>query len=382
MIQSFFDCYMWYFFILLILGNNIAGKKKIFAAEHSEVNAPLDYSRGDDYRMKIGMAILIFLPMIIIAGNRAEAGFADTFVYVDGFNELPTSVSGLTSYLGAVQREKGFVIFNFIIKILCGGNVDFWLLTIAAISGISMAYVYSKYTSDVVWCAFFYFASTDFFSWMMNGMRQFLAVAVVFACFPFLMRKNLSGKIIFIAVALIMSTFHESAILTIPLYLIALGEPFNKKTMVILGAFVLAVVFVGQFTNVMNSALENTNYGYAVNQMNADTGTSYQRVFFYSIPAVLAIIFRKKIPEDAPEIIKVSINMSLISMGFYLIAMVTSGIYIGRLPIYFSLFSYILLPWELRTFFDKNMHQTMFYGVAGLYLVFFYLQMQLWGWIK
>ena len=87
---------------------------------------------------------------------------------------------------------------------------------------------------------------------------------------------------------------------------------------------------------------------------------------------------RKKIPDDVPNIIGVCINMSLITMGLYVLSMFTSGIYIGRMPIYFSLFNYILLPWEIQTFFPEN-KSTMNYAMIGGYLAFYIIQNMFWG---
>ena len=55
----------------------------------------------------------------------------------------------------------------------------------------------------------------------------------------------------------------------------------------------------------------------------------------------------------------------------------TSGIFIGRLPIYASLYSYILLPWELDHLFDRTSGQLIMIGMVGLYLVFYYYQMHM-----
>jgi len=58
---------------------------------------------------------------------------------------------------------------------------------------------------------------------------------------------------------------------------------------------------------------------------------------------------------------------------------VTSGIYVGRLPIYCSLYANgILLPWEFRHVFGRQMRSM----AIVFYLLFYYFQMHFaWGWI-
>lgn len=239
---------------------------------------------------------------------------------------------------------------------------------------------YRRYTSEIVACAFFFFASTDMWSWSMNGMRQFLAATIIFALTPLLISGKSRNIIVFIALVLLLTTFHQSCLIVIPLYLATLGKPFNKKTVSVLILCVLAVVFINQFTSIMDLALEDSNYSQVTTQMLEDNGANPLRVLFYSIPAILAIIFKNRFNENTPKIISISVNMSLITMGLYLVAMVTSGIYIGRLPIYFSLFNYILLPWEINNFFKNNKFITAFVIVL-VYIVFFVFQMMSWDMI-
>ena len=71
--------------------------------------------------------------------------------------------------------------------------------------------------------------------------------------------------------------------------------------------------------------------------------------------------------------------MSIITAGLYVVSVVTSGIYIGRLPIYCSLFCNILLPWELKCAFSEKTRSLAYAGIIVLYLAFYYYQMQI-GW--
>jgi hypothetical protein len=64
-------------------------------------------------------------------------------------------------------------------------------------------------------------------------------------------------------------------------------------------------------------------------------------------------------------------------MGVYIISMFTSGIYIARLPVYFSLFNYILLPWMIERFFEKNSAKLVYLMVIACYMGYYYYQMHI-----
>ena len=161
----------------------------------------------------------------------------------------------------------------------------------------------------------------------------------------------------------------------------ALGKPMNKRTLLVMGVVVLAIVFIGQFANLLTDTLQGTNYESSAAEIvsDEDDGTNILRVLFYSVPALLAIFFRKKIPENSPAIINFSINMSLVGMAFYFLSFFMSGIYLGRIPIYFTLYNYILIPWEIKTFFIKENRQIVFVGFIIVYIAFYVVQMITWG---
>lgn len=365
----FFDWYLWYFVLLAIFGIVYSYQKTKYIESENGIKLKTE----DDYRSSIWFSILVFLPIILLVGYR-DFWIGDTSAYVAAYKSLPNSVSDYLKIVDWHDKDPGFYLFSVVIKSLFGADYRIWLIIIAAISGICLAIGYRRYISNVVICAFLFFASADCMGWMMNGMRQFLVAAILFAIFPLLQKKK---YIVFIIAVLLLYTVHASCIIVIPLYLCALGKPFNKRTLVIIALSVLAVLFVGNFLNLLDDSLQGTAYSTTVSQFN-DDGTNAFRVLVYAVPSILAVIFRKQITDETPEIIKISINMSLIATSIFFISMFTSGIIIGRVPIYFSLFNYILLPWEIKHFFDEQLRKTV-WGLMIIFYVIYYCISMSWG---
>ena len=71
--------------------------------------------------------------------------------------------------------------------------------------------------------------------------------------------------------------------------------------------------------------------------------------------------------------------MSIASAGLYVISMFTSGIFIGRLPIYFSLYNYILLPWEINRIFTKQSARIIYIIMVIAYLGFYLYSLRTMG---
>ena len=179
------------------------------------------------------------------------------------------------------------------------------------------------------------------------------------------------------------STFHKSALLLIPIGLIVQGKAWNWKTLIVLFFTVLAIVFVGTFTNLLGSVLEDTQYRNVVFDMTyyQDDGTNPLRVLVYSVPTILSLIGYRRIKACKDREIHIACNMGIISTALYLISMATSGILLGRLPIYCSLYANgILLPWELNHVFLRGTGKLVRMAAIAFYMLFYVFQVHFqWG---
>lgn len=327
-------------------------------------------------RANLFMALATFSVIIFFAGMRSYV--ADTIAYIKMFNEYPLFSEARDVILDSGAREPGFRLFSILIKTYISDNYSVWLWIIAVISGICVMAPLYKYSCNFGISAFLFMASCQF-TWMFNGMRQFIVASIIFACTGLILRNK---TILYIAIVCILSTIHTSALILIPMYFIAKGEPWNKRTMLFIGAIILAIVFTDKFTNLLTDVVENTDYATSVNEFkDTDDGTSVIRILVESVPIIIAFIYRDKIKDKLTPIIKLSINMSLIASGLYVISKVAkSGILLGRLPIYFSMYNLILLPWLIKTIFEGKEKNLIYYTMIVCYFGFFYYQMCVaWG---
>ena len=327
-----------------------------------------------EYRYKFIWAFIIFFPVIIMAGTRGSIG--DTDSYRQMFQDMPQTFSALPQYFETLEKDKGFFLCSSIIKIIIGNNDTIYFMIIAFIQGISLVIAYRKFSSNYVMSIFLFLISSDYISWMFNGMRQFIAVSVTFACIGLILDNK---RIKLIITILLMATIHGTALMMIPFAFMAKGRAWNKKTMMFIIAVVAAVVFVGRFTNLLDTALADTQYQNVVSDWEEfqDDGTSVLRVLVYAVPTILSYIGRRRIWEEDNPVINLSANMSIASTGLYVVSMFTSGIMIGRLPIYLSLYNYILLPWEIENLFTERSKKIVYIFMISAYIVFYYYQMHM-----
>lgn len=327
-------------------------------------------------RAHLFMAVVTFAVIIFFAGMRTTVG--DTTAYIKMFGDYPLFQNAHDAIFDNNAREPGFRLFSILIKTFISDNYNVWLSIIAIISGICVMFPLYKYSCNFGISTFLFMASCQF-TWMFNGMRQFLVAAIVFSCTGLILKNK---TLLYIIIVCILSTIHKSAFILIPMYFVAQGEPWNKRTLLFIGCIVLAMLFTSKFTNLLTDVVEQTDYATSVEEFrNTDDGTSIIRILVESIPIILAFIYRNRIKGKLTPIVKLSINMSLIASGLYVISKIaSSGILLGRLPIYFSMYNLILLPWLLRNIFDKKEKDLIYYTMIVCYFAFFYYQMEIaWG---
>ena len=337
-----------------------------------------EYLGEDVYeaRVHLFMAVVTFAVIVFFAGARSYV--ADTTTYIKMFKDYPLFQKAHDIIFDSNAREPGFRLFTILVKTYISDNYTVWLSIIAIISGICVMFPLYKYSCNFGVSAFLFMASCQF-TWMFNGMRQFLVAAIIFSCTGLILKNR---TLLYIMIVCILSTIHKSAFILIPMYFIALGEPWNKRTMLFIVCIVLTMLFTSKFTNLLTDVVEQTDYASSVNEFKTtDDGTSPIRILVESVPIILAFIYRNKITDKLTPIIKLSINMSLIASGLYIISKIaSSGVLLGRLPIYFSMYNLILLPWLLNNIFKEKEKGLIYYIMILCYFGFFYYQMCItWG---
>ena len=321
--------------------------------------------------------LLLVIPYILWAGYRASVG--DTYAYSRSFSIAPSSLSELLNTLDPNGKDPGYNVLVTLFKMLGVKNSRTFLLLIAALQILCMSYTFRKYSPNF-WISFFLFiASTDYISWTFNGLRQFIAVCIIFAAFGLLLEKR---YVWYALVVFLAAQIHGSAILMLPLAFIMQGKALNQKTLMLTFATVLFLPFGSKFLPIMTELLEDTQYGSSMadDAWLRDDGTSMLRVLVYSIPALIAILRYKYVRQSKNHVMNLCINASVITMALYLVSAVTSGVYMGRLPIYTTFQGYIALPWLIDQSFEKQSAMLIKLLLVVCYCVFFYYQMAIaWG---
>lgn len=319
-------------------------------------------------RKSIGIvfAFLTFVLLIYFVGQRSH--ISDTEIYQGIYNKLNPDLNQIWSTLIGNDKGRLYTVLQIIFKHFTHGSYTDWFTFVAIWQSIPVVLLLYKYSTNYTFSIFLFIASSTTV-WMTNGIRQYMAVTLImYFADDILNRKTFR----FIIVVLIASLIHSSAIFWIPVYFVVNYKPWSKK-FVITAFIVIAALFIVSTT----SLVEETEFGYLLGDEFKE-GVNPLRVLVMSVPTIIAFWKRKLIKDKTNPFINICINLSVITTGCYIVGMFTSGI-VGRLPIYFQIFNYVLLPWLLKEAYDENTSRTITFIAIILFFAYFYYEMVISG---
>ena len=360
-----FQWYLFVFLLILYVFAKAANQRyRVYAAGEYEVR----------YRWFTALTIVAVLTYVAATRHR---NFIDTRSYYNHYMREAGTWESIVKIYHGDGKDKAFYIYTAILKAILGDRVRVYLGVISGVSLLLMMTVYRKHSCNLFITMFLFLASGDYVQWTHNGIRQFIAVSITFAATDLLLKRKL---ILYYLVVGFASLFHGTALIMIPVSLMVLGKPWNGKMIL----FMLAVFAAGSSLDTLMggliSLMESTQYAGDVHALMETEGLNVVRVLVFCVPPLMALCFRRQITAMNVPIINLAVNMSVVSMGAYIIASFTSGIFIGRIPVYFSLYNYLLLPWMIERFFEKNSAKLIYLALIGCYMGFYYYQMHIiWG---
>ena len=317
-------------------------------------------------KVKPVTAFLVFLPIIIFVCTSNWRYWTDYPVYLSIYHTTPTESSAALAYLMEQKNSYLFYAFGYVIKVLSNDNEMFYRIALVLVQSIPLIAFFRKYSTNYVYSIYLILATALPLGWMLNGVRQIMAAAIIYGAAEDIIQKRYVKVTLIILLA---SLFHQSAIVALPMVFFCQGQAWSRKTMLaLLGTIVLTIVFSSSeeaFTNIA------VNVGYNAEILALDNGASPLRALIAFVPVLLAFLGREEISRDGSPAINFFVNMSVINFGIYLVAIVTNGVLVGRIPLYTSLYTFVLLPYLFEKVFNGSLKGVFYIFSIMLYGVFY-----------
>ncbi len=321
------------------------------------------------------IVVALFALIIFFAGMRSYV--ADSHIYARSYMwELPNTLSAFR--MDDYDRDWFFYFLSTVFKVVTKGSYNAWFMAIAAISGYYFGRAVIRY-SEYKWLSCYLFVAGNLFSYFFNGMRQFIAMAVLMGCIGLLLEKKYVKFILLIA---FLAQIHGSAWFFIIVIFLQRCEPWSKMMGGVVVLSLIAGLCFDSLTGVMDTVLENTQYAGMGAEMASGEGSSVIRVLVDAVPVVLAWIGREQIRHENNTFIDLCVNCSIMNMALMILSTFSFGIYMGRVAIYFGMFNIFLLPWLLFKLTSGKNTKIIVAAFIAVYGLYFFYQMEIaWnGW--
>lgn len=256
------------------------------------------------------------------------------------------------------HMEIGWVLLTKTISLFTN-NLQVYLIIIAIIQFIPIAYIIAKYSSNVV-LSYLVFICLGFYIDFFSGLRQMTAVSLVILSFDQIFQKH---YLKFAVIVLLASTIHTSAIMFLLVWPLSKIRLSFWKSLICLGIMVaLMPLYRSIISDTLTLLFESRYERYLDSTESAITMFIVYAVF-------LLISFVNK--DDSPKLhlyrILVLVGVAGQSLG------ILGDNAITRIGFYFNVFLMLLLPEIVASFKQKNERNVIIFGSVVLLCIFFVL---------
>ena len=269
---------------------------------------------------------VIFLILVFVAAFRYGVG-TDFYAYYKTSNW--TSRFKLGHY-----NEPGFTVFALACNYLFNGaNGAITIMSSVVVVSLFVFTIVKR--SEAIDISVFLYIFIGCFAGVFNGVRQYMAAAILFAGYRFVVEKKLF-KWLFIV--LLASTFHVTAILVFFIYFIC-NLRCNWWLVMLYAALAVALLFSYDSIFELIGGLKQTEFNPEDEYMTGHV--NILRVLVQCVPIVMFLFVKKSVINGDREC-RFLFNISLLNAAFAIAAM--NSPYFSRFCIYTSCFQILMYP--------------------------------------
>lgn len=293
----------------------------------------------------IGYSIFMILSMlfpIVAAGIRYNVG-VDFGSYVVIYNIIENS----SFWQNIKTGEVGFVFLNMASEHIFNSPQGVSLFS----SIITIGFLYAAirdHESKISFSLALFLYFTKLYPFSLNVMRQSIAISIIFYAYKYIVNRDLKKFLIFVAIA---ALFHTSAIIVIPFYFINGVKQKRSLLIKVTGFFLCIIVVLNVNTILEKMGKIDVISKYSVySELISKNHISLSSLLSQIIIIFLIIVFWKSLIKRDE---RVELYFWLYIFGFILTLAENQIQYAGRIGMYFTILSIILIPYLLKIIKNK-----------------------------
>tara|TARA_X000000368_G_scaffold384316_1_gene342817 strand:+ start:8922 stop:10010 length:1089 start_codon:yes stop_codon:yes gene_type:complete len=305
--------------------------------------------------------LISLIPIILIASFKGNTVGTDSENYYEYYFFLDTVNYSLIEILikYIVWNEPLFFTINWIFKSLDFSYTFYSLFINILIWGL--IYHSSKYITDRFYNIIFCSITLGFLFFSFNGIRQAIAISIIFMSIKFLIENKISKTIIIILIA---SLFHYSAIIFLPIYMIGSKIHISKNLLIIFTLIFLLIPNIFLINYLQNILSFLPKYSYYLNEIVGDRSITLG-VVLNAFMMFFPILYHDSLYNNSKKN-KLLFNMAYIGLFCYLLFY--NNAFINRFIIYFFFFLIFVYAriFEYLSVSNKKNDQILIYSMLTI----------------
>lgn len=312
----------------------------------------------------------IFMVIVIVwmtCFSFLRTAYNDTGNYIYDFYNLTDPIDQYLSEsnLLKVGDNPLFYLYQTIVHELTN---DYHILFFfpAFFNSIAVVKFFKKYSTNTAFTLLVFYSIGTYVMYI-AAMKQSIAVGILLIALPYAIDKKYVKFYILVFFAMLFHT-HAFVFLAVPFFF---GKPWGKVTWILL----LAVLFSMATYDTTFGALMNTAISMGINIVDWELFDGHSinliRVIVYWIPAVLALVFRRRLFLDSTRAENLFTNMAIGAAFIITIGLRQGANLFARMAAYYEISVGIALPWMIKKIFTKQSAQLVTVIAVVLYFVYF-----------
>ena len=311
----------------------------------------------------------IFVIIVIFwlsAFSFLRTSYNDTANYISTFNSAQTVAEGIAN--GTFTDWTGnpwSMLYRSLMRELTD-NYHIYFLIPAVLSSFAAVKLFKRYSVNPAFSLLIFFSLGTYIMYM-AALKQCLAIFFLLLALPYALDKKYIRFYLLVFVAIFFHT-HAFMFAIVPLLL---EKPWGKVTWALLGATIFAML---TYDYTLGAFMEYAqSIGALVDEGELFDGHSINvlRVLVYWIPALLALIFRRRLFTDSTREENLFVNMSIVSAFILTFGLVQAANLFARMAGYFEIATALALPWMVKKLFTKQSAQLVTILACILYFGYF-----------
>ena len=292
--------------------------------------------------------------------------YNDTYNYINFYRQAVSAKEfiaqgGLSDFAG---NPLSYFYQSFMHDLTENYHIYFFLPAI--LSCFAVIKLFKRYSVSPALSLLIFFSIGTYLLYI-AALKQCFAMFFLLMSIPYVIDRKYVKFYVLLFVAML---FHVHAFMfaSVPFLL---GNPWGKVTWVFWGATVFAMLTY----NVTLGAFMKYAQSLGAMVIDEEVFDGHQihilRVFVYLVPALLALIFRRRLFYNSTSAENLFVNLSIISAFILMIGTVEGANLYARMAGYFEIATAVALPWMINKLFTKRSAKMVTTIAVVLYFGYF-----------